>query len=83
MSAGPVSCRPPILPALLVTAVTGSAVIWILLASMVLLAGDGLFVWTIRRDTEGREDLYAVYAQPVRTHALGEDQDDPDGRRYG
>ena len=50
---------------------------------MVLLAGDGLFVWTIRRGTEGREDLYAAYAQPVRTHALGEDQDDPDGRRYG
>ncbi|QYN61112.1 hypothetical protein GYM67_08675 [Bifidobacterium asteroides] len=47
-----------------------------------LLAG-GLMLWMIRRDAQGREDLYAAYAQPVRTHALGEDQDDPDGRRYG
>ena len=59
-----------------ITAVTGSAVIWILLAG-------GLMLWMIRRDAQGREDLYAAYAQPVRTHALGEDQDDPDGRRYG
>ncbi|WP_297302008.1 LPXTG cell wall anchor domain-containing protein, partial [uncultured Bifidobacterium sp.] len=35
-------------------AVTGSAVIWILLAGMALLAGGGLFVWTIRRDGQPR-----------------------------
>lgn len=64
-------------------AVTGSAVIWILLAGMVLLAGGGLFVWTIRRDGQGREHLYATVAQPALAHALGEDQDGPDRRRDG
>ncbi|MCX8672833.1 LPXTG cell wall anchor domain-containing protein [Bifidobacterium sp. B4001] len=64
-------------------AITGSAVIWILLAGMVLLAGGGLFVWTIRRDAQGREHLYAAVAQPALAHALGEDQDGPDSRRDG
>ena len=48
-----------------------------------MLLADGLMLWTIRRDAQGREDLYAAYAQPVLAHALGEDQDGPDGRRYG
>lgn len=61
-------------------AITGSAVTWMLLAGMVLLAAGLLLVRTIRRDAQGREHLYSTGAQPVLAHALGEDQDDPDGQ---
>ncbi|MCX8648315.1 hypothetical protein J3U01_07855 [Bifidobacterium sp. B4107] len=50
-------------------AVTGSAVIWM------LLGGGFLLVRTIRRDAQGREHLYATVAQPGLAHALGKDHD--------
>lgn len=40
-------------------------------------------LWTIRRDAQGREHLYATVAQPALAYAFGEDQDGPDGRRDG
>lgn len=64
-------------------AITGSAVIWMLLAGMVLLAAGLLLVRTIRRDAQGRAYLYTHVAQPGLAHALGEDQDGPEGRRDG
>ena len=62
-------------------AITGSAVTWMLLAGMVLLAAGLLLVRTIRRDAQGRAYLYTHVAQPALAHALGEDQDGADGRR--
>ena len=64
-------------------AITGSAVTWMLLAGMVLLAAGFLLVRTIRHDAQGRAYLYTHVAQPALAHALGEDQDGPDGRRDG
>ena len=52
-----------------IMAVTGSAVIWM------LLGGGFLLVRTIRRDAQGREHLYATVAQPGLAHALGKDHD--------